>query len=513
VKNWESDHKKILKKLDNHKLNGDIVERLDNLEIILEDLYVTVNQRIEHGENGYIKITEKNDKKIWTLAYPKEEDEFDHQFYRKLPPVNIRDVFDFVNGQCNFMKALTHVNSRHIKGQRDYQCTKAGIIANGTRQGIHQMATRSNLDLQSLKTNQANYIRLETLRATCDILIQGIEKMVMFDRYNYQKNILHGSIDGSKHGTKRQTVKSRYSPKYFGLEKGVSALNMILNNLSVNTTVIGANEHESHYSFDLYYNNTSGITPDILSTDTAGSNQVNFLLYDMIDIQYAPCYKSLADRIKNLLGFRASNHYKNMLIKPEKILKKQNIISEWPDIQKILAAMLMKETTQSVVVKKLCSHKNQSKLKKALWEYNNIHFSIYMLRYIDDPILRRGVRIALNRGEGYHKLYNGIAEVGGKKFRGMSELEIEIWHQCTRLLTLIIVYYNTYMLSQLIEKKLQEGDEKAASLIVKVSPLALRHLNLGGIYHYEDNEGQNINVDVMITALNEALDELMSKEK
>jgi hypothetical protein len=136
-----------------------------------------------------------------------------------------------------------------------------------------------------------------------------------------------------------------------------------------------------------------------------------------------------------------------------------------------------------------------------------------MLRFIDNPVLRRGVRIALNRGEGYHKLYNGISKIGGKKFRGMSELEIEIWHECTRLLTLITVYYNMYILSQLIEKKLQEGDEKAARLIEKVSPLALRHLNFGGIYHYADNEGQNINMEAIVAALNKALVELMDNKK
>jgi hypothetical protein len=66
-----------------------------------------------------------------------------------------------------------------------------------------------------------------------------------------------------------------------------------------------------------------------------------------------------------------------------------------------------------------------------------------------------------------------------------------------------------YMLSKLIEKKLQEGDEKAARLIEKVSPLALQHLNLGGIYHYEDNAGQSINMEAIVTVLNEALEELM----
>jgi hypothetical protein len=48
-------------------------------------------------------------------------------------------------------------------------------------------------------------------------------------------------------------------------------------------------------------------------------------------------------------------------------------------------------------------------------------------------------------------------------------------------------------------------------LLAKVSPLATRHLNLGGIYHYA--EGETINMEAIITALNEALEELMSNKK
>src|SRR5260221_14464290 len=89
VQNWDRDQQKILKKLDNQKLNSDIENRLMDLETILEDFYIAVNQRIESGENEYINITEENGKRTWTLAYPTEDDELDHQFYRKLPPVNI----------------------------------------------------------------------------------------------------------------------------------------------------------------------------------------------------------------------------------------------------------------------------------------------------------------------------------------------------------------------------------------------------------------------------------------
>ena len=134
-----------------------------------------------------------------------------------------------------------------------------------------------------------------------------------------------------------------------------------------------------------------------------------------------------------------------------------------------------------------------------------------MLRYIDDPLLRRAVRIALNRGEGYNKFYNAIAKIGGKKFRGMTDLEINIWHQCTRLITLVIIYYNMYLLSELIERKIAEGDEKSAKLLERISPLAIRHINLGGVYSYTDEADDGIDIDALVDTLDIALGELATE--
>lgn len=512
--NWEEDQTKILKYLDNPKLNADITNRLDELKNILEPLYITVNDRIENGENKFVNIVLKDEKETWTIDYPNDPDEFDHKCYRNLAIVDIGDVFDFVNEKSNFMRGLKHIKPRGSKGKSDYQNNKGCIIANGTRQGIDQMSKRSNLNLQSLKTSHANYIRLETMTDTCTILTNEISKLTLFKKYNFQLEINHASIDGSKHASKRQTAKCRYSSKYFGLEKGVSALNMVLNGVPIHTKIIGANEHESHFSFDMYFNNETDVIPNMISTDTAGSNQLSFLLYDLVDVQYAPCYKSIVKTMtNNLVGFHQANHYKDMLIKPKKKINRQLIEIEHEAMQQVFAAMLMKETTQHVVVKKLACRENTSKLKRAMWEYNRILFSIYMLNYVDDPMLQRAVRIALNKGENYHKLYNAVAKVGGKKFRGMSDVEIEIWHQCTRLLTLIIIYYNVYLLSALVDAKLAEGDEEAAELLSRISPLAIRHLNLGGLYHYADNNENNIDIPGMIAAMNEALEELREKKQ
>lgn len=53
---------------------------------------------------------------------------------------------------------------------------------------------------------------------------------------------------------------------------------MVANHIPVNARIIGANEHESHYVFDLLYNNTTDIQPAVHSTDTHGTNEVNFAI-------------------------------------------------------------------------------------------------------------------------------------------------------------------------------------------------------------------------------------------
>jgi TnpA family transposase len=79
---------------------------------------------------------------------------------------------------------------------------------------------------------------------------------------------LHSSSDGQKFETGIHTLNARHSPKYFGLKKGIVSYTLVANHIPINAYVIGANEHESHYVFDILFNNTTDIQPEIHSTDT-----------------------------------------------------------------------------------------------------------------------------------------------------------------------------------------------------------------------------------------------------
>ena len=76
---------------------------------------------------------------------------------------------------------------------------------------------------------------------------------------------------------------------------------------------------------------------------------------------------------------------------------------------------------------------------------------MYVLDYIDSLELRQNVYKALNRGEAYHQLRRAISYAHFGKFRVKSEIEQQVWNDCSRLIANSVIYYNAYVLSELLD--------------------------------------------------------------
>jgi len=218
------------------------------------------------------------------------------------------------------------------------------------------------------------------------------------------------------------------TPASFTLKKGVSAYTLVLNHAPINAKVIGTHEHESHYVYDLLHNNTTDIKPERHSTDTHGTNQVNFWILHVFGYRFAPRYRDLYNRMDTLVGFMHPNHYKDFLIKPARKVFDSLICKEWPNVQRIVASLAQKDVTQATIVRKLASYRRQNQTKKALWELDNICRTLYILDFIDDEALRQRVQKALNRGEAYHRFRRAIAYVNSGKFHVRTEAEQQLWN-------------------------------------------------------------------------------------
>ncbi|MBK6757493.1 MAG: Tn3 family transposase [Moraxellaceae bacterium] len=77
----------------------------------------------------------------------------------------------------------------------------------------------------------------------------------------------------SRHDTRENT---------FGKDKGVVAYSFLANHVALQTELIGANQHESYWVFDICYNNTSDIVPTMITGDMHSINKANFCYFVLV---------------------------------------------------------------------------------------------------------------------------------------------------------------------------------------------------------------------------------------
>lgn len=491
---WKS-KEAILDALDAPILKVPIEQTLAELRKELEEKYAQVNARIKSKENAHFNLRGKTTNR-WTLGYPAEEAKLDGGFYAQLPVIDVAELLRFVARETGFRANFTHVLTRNAKQAPDPALLDASIFGMGSNMGLLKMAEVAGLKYSSLATTARNFLREETLRAANDTIVNATAKLPAFALFNVHDR-LHSSSDGQKFETKVSTYKARHSPKYFGMKKGIVACTIVANHVPIAATVIGAHEHESHFVFDLIFNNSSEVQPERHSTDTHGTNQVNFFTLHTYGYRFAPRYRDVQKKVETMLvGFHPPKHYGDALIKPSRKVKEDLIIAEWPNIVRIMASLGQREVTQSTIIRKLSSYELQNDTKLALWELDSLYRTLYILEYIDDVELRQCVQKVLNRGEAYHKFRRAIAYVNEGKFRVATEAEQKIWNECARLIANAVIYYNTALLSRIYENKLAEGDVAAIELLKRVSPVAWRNVNLYGAFEFIES-GVDVDLDLM----------------
>lgn len=406
-----------------------------------------------------------------------------------------------MNRECRFLAALKPLQPRYARQVADDNSLTAVIVAQAMNHGNLLMSRTGDIPYHVLDATYQQYLRLQTLQAANDRISNAIAGLPIFRHYSFDLETLYGAVDGQKFGVERPTVKARHSRKYFGRGKGVVAYTLLCNHVPLNGYLIGAHEYEAHHVFDIWYRNTSEIVPEAITGDMHSVNKANFALLHWFGPRYAPRFTDLDEQLQALYCADDPALYEHCLIRPAGQIDQQAILDEKVNMDRIVATLGQKEMTQGTLVRKLCTYGDDNPTRRAIFEYDKLVRSLYTLRYLRDPQLQRHVHRSQNRIESYHQLRSAIAQVGGKKeLTGRTDIDIEISNQCARLVANAIVYYNSAILSRLLEKHQASGNDKALALITSTSPVAWRHVHLNGRYGFRDG-GQAIDLDAIIQGL------------
>lgn len=483
------------------RLHTPITETLDNLCTELNRLWRTFNRKLKKGQFPHLAY----DKKTTTLNIRKIRgmisDQPQHQIYYKLPACDITDLLTFVEEKCAFLKAFTPLQSYSAKKTPEKGDIFACLLAQALNHGMGKMADISDISYDKLRETLQQYLQADTLKAANDKLIHAIEALPIFAYYDIDLVTRYASLDGQKYTQVRPTAKARYSKKYFGTGRGVVAYTLLCNHVPLQTDIIGAHEHESYYALDILQSNTSTIIPQAVTGDMHSVNKANFALLDWFDFLFSPRFTNLKAELKRVYCGDNMENYRKYLIQPAGQINRKLIEENWPELQRIMVTLNQKEITQASIVKKLCTYTYANPIRKALFEYDKLIRSIYTLKYLMDPNLQRQVQRSQNRIESYHQLRGAISEVNGKKeLAGNTDVEVEISNECGRLIANAIIYYNSAILSKLLEKYQADGNQKDLAQLERISPIAWQHIHLLG--HYVFNQTMHgIDLDQLIAKL------------
>lgn len=504
---WNREKQDLIEKTGLERLHQPITQTLKELEDSLNNLLTRVTTNINADANDFVKCQPHTNRLTWSLANRRWKSSIDNPVYSQLRHMGIIEIMDYVNRKTGYLDAFEGLSSQ----KRNTEAREGDLIAclfgNGANYGLHKIASVSDRSVGALRSVNDSYIRPETIHSANDTISNAIARLPIFKYYTINETAPFGSIDGQKHACRINTFKARFSAKYFRKGKGVSAMTLVVNHVPVNTAINALNEYEGHFAFDLLYNNSSDIQPGSVATDNHGINNVNFALLDIFGYQFSPRYARFKRVFEEMFDVTLGEYLHIALKKP---IKHQLIVDEWEHIQHIICSLSRKATNQSTVVKKLSSNKRSSRTLAALREYDRLIKSLYVLEYVDSQTLRQFVQHALNRGEAYHQLRRAIASVNGNQFRGGNDYEVELWNDCARLIANCIIYYNSALLSGLVERFETQGNQEVVSLLSNLSPVAWNHIQLAGNYTFA-RQAEVFSLDSILENV-DPLAELASKE-
>ena len=152
-----------------------------------------------------------------------------------------------------------------------------------------------------------------------------------------------------------------------------------------------------------------------------------------------------------------------------------------------MAASLRNRTAPAhVVLDRLAASSPSDTLAKALTALGRVVKTIFILRYLQDEMLRDRVQLQLNRGEARHRLARRLFFANQGAFRTGDYEEIMNKASALSLLSNSVLIFNTVQFSQIIETLRLTGEEVEVEDLKRISPLAQAHIIPNGTYHFDN---------------------------
>jgi TnpA family transposase len=143
--------------------------------------------------------------------------------------------------------------------------------------------------------------------------------------------------------------------------------------------------------------------------------------------------------------------------------------------------------TASLILRKLGAYPRQNSLAVGLREIGRIERTLFTLKWLRDPVLRRRVSAGLNKGEARNSLARAVFFYRLGEIRDRSYDNQRYRASGLNLVVAAITLWNTVYLERAIAA-LRQHEDIEEGLLPHVAPIGWNHINLTGDYVWHANK-------------------------
>jgi TnpA family transposase len=163
----------------------------------------------------------------------------------------------------------------------------------------------------------------------------------------------------------------------------------------------------------------------------------------------------------------------------------ERIVAHWDDLLRLGASIHEGAVLPSLILTKLQAFPRQNALAAALQEYGRLVKTLFVLRYLQRPEMRKRVGGQLNKGESLHSLRDTVhfAHHGEVRHRQLADQAAQAL--CLSLVVNCVAAFNARLLGQAVDRLRGAGFDIADEDIAHLGPTMTAHINVNGRYYFD----------------------------
>lgn len=424
--------------------------------------------------------------KLHKVRQQKNEIEFKNRVRQLIPKIDLPDLLLEVNQQLALTTCFTHPNDVDVKMRHLDISILAVLLAEACNIGFSPVSKEgaASLKYDRLVYVDHQYLRIDTLSAANKRIINAHRKLKGALSWGDSQM---ASADGIRYVTPQKSLYSRSNPRYFGRGRGITFYNFVSDQyIGFHGMVVAGTLRDSLYLLEGFLNQTSGLEPTQIMTDTAGYSDLIFGLFGLLGFQFSP--RIATGQNTKLWRIDTNANYRRLNGVSQNRINVKLIEENWDDILRVAGSLKSGQVNATELTQALQREGHPTTLGKAITEYGKVYKTKHQLRYLSDETYARQILEQLNKGEARHSLCRNIFY--GRKgklyqtyFDGMEEQL-----NALSLVTNAIIYWNTLYLEKILAQMRIEGFNCTEELISKLSPLMSEHINFVGKYTFQYDE-------------------------